>query len=64
MFDPDKLYHANDPAVTGLLPYSTWASWRSLGRGPAYFKIGGRVVYRGSDLNAWLATRRVEPVAA
>ena len=35
-------------------------------RGPAFIKIGPKVVYRGSDLNAWLEanTVRHEPVAA
>ena len=31
------------------------------GRGPAFIKLGSRVAYRGSDLNAWLATRSVRP---
>ena len=64
MFDETKLYPASDPAVLALLPYSTWAHWRCQGRGPAFIKIGNRVVYRGSDLNAWLMSRRVETVAA
>ena len=33
----------------------------SEGRGPAFIKLGSRVAYRGSDLNAWLATRSVRP---
>jgi len=31
------------------------------GRGPAYFKIGRRVVYRASDLETFLEKHRVEP---
>ena len=64
MFNDDTLYFANDPAVLALAPYSTMAHWRSEGRGPAYIKIGSRVAYRGSDMNAWLDKQRIEPAAA
>ena len=60
MFDSEKWYFANDPDVLRLASYFTMAHWRSEGRGPAYHKIGNRVVYKGLDLNAWIARRRVE----
>ena len=59
MFDPDKLYSAQDPALLPLGPYQTLAKWRFEGRGPAFFKLGSKVAYRGSDLNEWLAAQRV-----
>ncbi|WIY83944.1 helix-turn-helix domain-containing protein [Propionimicrobium sp. PCR01-08-3] len=37
----------------------TLANWRTLGRGPAYVKSGGVVVYRIVDLDAWLAANSV-----
>ena len=61
MFDEKKLYFARDPAVLALAPYSTWAHWRSEGRGPEYLKIGSRVAYSGAALNQWLASRTVRP---
>ena len=64
MFDPTKLYFANDPALNALAPYSTMAHWRCEGRGPAFIKIGSRVAYSGKALNDWLAARTVEPQAA
>ncbi len=64
MFEDDKLYLTDDPALRVLGPYSTLAHWRSEGWGPAYVKIGSRVAYAGRDLNAWLDERRVEPQAA
>ena len=64
MFDETKIYLANDPALRVLGPYSTLAHWRSESRGPSYIKIGGRVAYSGSDLNAWIAARTVHPQAA
>ena len=60
MFEPEKLYAPDDPKLAAYFPYSTLANWRSTNRGPAYVKLGGRVFYRGSDLNAWLESCRVE----
>ena len=64
MFDENRLYFTSDPALLALAPYSTFAHWRSEGRGPAFIKIGWRVAYRGADLNDWLALRTVRPKAA
>lgn len=61
MFDPQKLYLTDDPALRVLGPYSTLAHWRSEGRGPPYVKIGARVAYSGKALNEWLAARTVNP---
>ena len=63
MFDEDKLYLTNDPALKVLGPYSTLAHWRSEGRGPAFIKLGQRVAYSGKALNEWLAARTVVPRA-
>ena len=62
MFDPDKLYLTNDAALLVLGRPSTLAHWRSEGRGPAFIKIGSRVVYAGTALNDWLKSRTVRPV--
>jgi predicted site-specific integrase-resolvase len=40
---------------------STLRAWRSQGRGPAYIRAGRRIVYRVSDLEAFLGANRVEP---
>ncbi|MFT8180071.1 helix-turn-helix transcriptional regulator [Mycobacteroides chelonae] len=40
--------------ITGLPP-ATLRYYRHMGRGPASFKIGRRVVYRRSELERWLA---------
>jgi len=37
----------------GLAP-STMRAWRVRGRGPRYYKIGGRVFYKQDDLDAWI----------
>ena len=64
MFDDNKLYFTNDPALKAFAPYSTMAHWRSERRGPAFVKIGSRVAYTGKALNEWLAAQTVEPAAA
>ena len=64
MFQDDKLYLTDDPALRVLGPYSTLATWRSKGVGPAFIKIGARVAYRGEDLNRWLEERTVRTTAA
>ena len=61
MFNEDKLYLANDPALRPLGSYMTFAHWRNEGRGPAYVKLGRRVAYSGRALNEWLESRTVQP---
>ncbi len=39
---------------------STLRSWRSEGRGPKFVKVGGRVFYRPSEIDEWLAARTVQ----
>lgn len=36
------------------LSRGTLANWRAEGRGPHYIKLGKDVLYRVSDLEAWL----------
>lgn len=33
---------------------STLAYWRHIGKGPKYAKVGRRVIYRRTDVEAWL----------
>jgi hypothetical protein len=39
----------------------TLARWRCEGSGPAYIKVGNRVLYPRPDVDAWIAGRRVMP---
>jgi len=39
----------------------TLRQWRVTGRGPAFFKLCGRVVYKVSDVEAWEAANRRDP---
>lgn len=40
---------------------ATLASWRCLGKGPKYVKLGGKIFYRRGDLQAYVADRVVDP---
>jgi len=37
------------------------AEWRRKGMGPAFFRLGRKIIYRGVDLNAWAEASRVDP---
>ena len=37
----------------GTVTRNTLANWRAQSKGPPFVKIGSRVVYRVSDLEAW-----------
>jgi excisionase family DNA binding protein len=53
----DKLTTKEAAELLGLHPY-TLSNWRSRGKYKLkYLKIGGRVYYRLTDLNAWLKSR-------
>lgn len=39
----------------------TLANWRSQDTGPAYVKLGGRILYEIGDVSTWEASRRQEP---
>ena len=57
---PRRLSQVQAARFLGLRP-RTLATWRHLGKGPRYVKIGGRVAYWQSDLEQWLRGRTVDP---
>jgi len=63
MIDPEKFYPAGTPELLEIRPKQSWAKDRHLGRGPAYSKIGRRVVYKGKDILSWLDANRIEPAS-
>lgn len=54
---PDELAHRWD------LEKRTLANWRCAGRGPAYLKIGSRIVYPIAEVEAYEAAHLVRTVA-
>jgi len=43
------------------LKVQTLRNWRHQRRGPAYLKLGRRVLYREHDLNDYMEKNRVDP---
>ena len=54
---PDELMTVAEVAAETTLATETLYTWRHLGTGPRSFKLGTRVVYRRSDVAAWLAAQ-------
>lgn len=48
-------------AVYTNFPVKSLEQMRRHGEGATYSKVGGRIRYRRSDLDAWLASHAVEP---
>lgn len=42
----------------GAITEKTLSNWRYQGEGPAYLKIGGKILYRLSDVLLWEMKRR------
>lgn len=63
-FDCDTYYRTDDTALAIIATRGTLSQWRHRGEGPRYVRLGGRVLYRGRDLNDFLDSRIVEPAAA
>ncbi|MDD2324616.1 MAG: helix-turn-helix domain-containing protein [Alphaproteobacteria bacterium] len=54
---PETFRHVPAAHYIGIAP-STLGKMRSRGDGPAYIKAGKAVVYRKTDLDAWLEQNR------
>ncbi|MGV8850613.1 MAG: helix-turn-helix transcriptional regulator [Propionibacteriaceae bacterium] len=53
----DDLLTITEVAAIVRAPIATLRYWRHLGAGPRRFRIGRRVVYRVSELEAWIDAR-------
>jgi hypothetical protein len=61
LFDDNRNYLLGDPELEFVGDRDKLAQWRHKGLGPAYYKLGRKVVYRGCDLNAWAEANRFDP---
>jgi predicted site-specific integrase-resolvase len=50
-----KCYNERELAVLLGLSVKTLQKWRGVGSGPAYIKLGSRVVYNDDDVAAFVA---------
>lgn len=61
IFDQDRIYFPEDPELRVLGDRALLAQWRHRMTGPAFIRIGRRIGYHGTDLNAYLNAQRVDP---
>lgn len=61
IFDSDRIFFPEDSELRVLGSIEKLAQWRHRNRGPAFIRIGRRIGYHGSDLNAYLAAQRIDP---
>jgi hypothetical protein len=63
IFDQDRIFFPEDPELRVLGSTEKLAQWRHRKRGPAFIRIGRRIGYHGTDLNAYLSAQRTDPNA-
>ena len=61
MRNEDPVLSNYDGADYAGQEHKTWDNYRSLGKGPAYLKVGAKVFYRKSAIDRWLKEREVHP---
>ena len=61
IFDDARAYVLGDPELDLIGDREKLAQWRYKRVGPAYYRLGRKIVYAGADLNAWVDRQRVEP---
>ena len=61
IFEQNRNFVLGDPELDLIGDRAKLAQWRHRGIGPAYYRLGRKIVYRGEDLNAWAEANRVDP---
>ncbi|ASP22462.1 MerR family transcriptional regulator [Antarctobacter heliothermus] len=61
IFDQDRIFFSEDPEMRIFGSVEKLAQWRHRSRGPAFIRIGRRIAYHGTDLNAYLSAQRTDP---
>jgi hypothetical protein len=63
LFENNRSYVLGDPELEIIGDREKLAQWRHKRMGPAYYRLGRKIVYRGADLNFWAEANRVDPKA-
>lgn len=61
LFDNERNYVLGDPELDVIGDRDKLAQWRHKNTGPAFYRLGRKIIYRGADLNAWAEAGRVDP---
>lgn len=62
LFEDNRAYVLGDPELLVVGSPAKLAQWRHKGTGPAFYRLGRKIVYHGADLNAWADAGRVDPI--
>lgn len=63
IFNNERSYVLGDPELDLLGDREKLAQWRHKSKGPAFYRLGRKIIYRGVDLNKWVEAGRVDPAA-
>ena len=63
LFENNRSCVLGDPDLEIIGDRDKLAQWRHKRMGPAYYRLGRKIVYRGADLNTWAEANRVDPKA-
>ncbi len=63
LFEQNRNYVLGDQELDIIGNREKLAQWRHKRIGPAFYRLGRKIVYRGEDLNAWAEASRVEPAS-
>ncbi|WP_299410964.1 MerR family transcriptional regulator [uncultured Roseobacter sp.] len=61
LFEQNRNYVLGDEELNLIGDRDKLAQWRHKGMGPAFYKLGRKIIYRGADLNTWAEANRVDP---
>ena len=61
LFAQNRAYVLGDEDLNIIGDRDKLAQWRHKKIGPAFYRLGRKIIYRGADLNAWAEANRVEP---
>jgi len=60
LFEDNRNYVLGDKELDLIGDREKLAQWRHKGIGPAFYRLGRKIVYCGFDLNTWAEASRVE----
>lgn len=61
IFEETRNYVLGDTELELIGDREKLAQWRHKGMGPAFYRLGRKIIYRGVDLNSWAKANRVDP---
>lgn len=61
LFEDNRNYILGDPELDFIGNREKLAQWRHKNMGPAYYKLGRKILYHGRDLNSWADANRIDP---